>query len=135
MLHDVPLHPALRHRVRERPRPQPPHGVFLVVQLEERLGRRSHPELRRILLLVNLSPSPGPGGCVPAPWSAVLGVHLVVRVVQHRSQGHADGLLFVTKPRAHPPLSAAPRNSSTGSLARLCHEKRPTMQNVNAQPV
>ena len=117
VLHDVPLHPVLRHRIRDRPWPRPQLGVFLVVQLEERLGRRSLPDLSRVLHLVTLSPSPGPGGCVLAPWSAVLGVHPVVRVVQHRCQGHADGLLLVTKPRAHPPLSASPCDSSIGSLA------------------
>ena len=37
-----------------------------------------------------------------APWSAVRSVHLAGRVVHHRCQGHADGLLFMS-----PPLSAS----------------------------
>ena len=49
-------------------------------------------------------------------------MHPVVRVVQHRCQGHADGLLLV--PRAHPPLSASPCDSSIGSLAKLSHEQK-----------
>ena len=110
-----------------RPWPHPPLGVFLVVQLEERLEKGSLPDLGRVLRLVALSPSPFPG-CVLAPWSAVLGVHLVERVVQHRCQGHADGLLLVTKPRAHPPLSASLCDSSSGSLAGLSHEQ---MQRAN----
>ena len=51
VLHGVPLHQALRHRVRDRPWPRPQLGVLLIIeQPEERLGRRGP-----------LSSLPGPG--------------------------------------------------------------------------
>ena len=77
-----------------------------------RSRRRPHPRRRSLLCpqavvqLVDLLLT-GPGGCRLAPWSAVRGVHLAGRVVQHRCQGHADGLLFVPEHRTQPPLSPA----------------------------
>ena len=61
------------------------------------------------------SSSPPSGQC----WScsvamgAALGVHWAKRMMHHRCNGHADGLLFMSPPWRHLPLSATPCDSTT----------------------
>ena len=93
VLQVTPVNPLLRPKVQDWPWPRPPLGVFLVEQLEERLGRKGLlSPWRVVLVLVPLLP--GPGGGLLAPWSAVL----LRTVMCCSTQGHADGLLFMAPP-------------------------------------
>ena len=92
------------------------------------LRRRRRPRPQRQGLqspwgVVRLAPCllSGPGGCGLAPWSAVLGVH-IVRVVHHHCQGHADGLLLVPEHRTQPPLTPS-LSSAHGLPAGLIHSR------------
>ena len=58
VLHNVPLNPRLRRRVRDRPWPRSA-GLFLVEAEELRLGCGGIPDRRRVVQLV--PPHTGPG--------------------------------------------------------------------------
>ena len=58
MLHGVPLDPLLWPR-RLYQAGRPPAGLFVVQAEEHRLGRRSRPELGRVVQLALLLPGPG----------------------------------------------------------------------------
>ena len=74
----------------------------------------------------------GPGGCRLAPWSAALSVHPVERVVRRCYQGHADGVLLVTKPRAHPPPPGSRGAPPSTSMEVNCHDSTQTVTKSNA---
>ena len=74
-----------------------------------------------VVLLVDLSLS-GPGACLLPPWSGVLSVHLVERVVRRCYQGHSERQLLVTP--VQPSLPSSLRSANRGLRARVHHHIR-----------
>ena len=91
VLHDVPLNPLLRRRVRDRPWPHSAR-LFLVEAEELWLGSGGVPGLRRVVLPV-------------LPWGAV-------RVMLHCSQDHLQRKLLVPPVHAQPTVTATLRCST-----------------------
>ena len=113
MLRGVPLNPLLpASHLRQRCW-QAPAGLFKKTE-ELRLGCGGLPDLRRVVLLV--LPHPAPGRLL-SPWGGV---------VLKRGEEHRDGLLFLSKPRTQPPLSASPSDATPRwSPARISHHRLP----------
>ena len=105
--------------------------VPLDPHLRSRLLNRSRPHLRErsvlcpwaVVLLVDLSLS-GLGACLLAPWSGVLSVHIVERVVRRCYQGHSERQLLVTPVHPQPSLPSSLRSANRGLRARVHHHKK-----------
>ena len=83
-----------------------------------------------VVLLVDLSLS-GPGACLLAPWSGVLSVHLVERVVRRCYQGHSEQQLLVTPVHPQPSLPSSLRSANRGLRAGF-HRRKRSHSNGNA---
>ena len=59
----------------------------------------------------------------PAPWSGVLSVHLVQRVVRRCYQGHSERQLLVTPVHPQPSLPSSLRSANRGLRAGVHHHK------------